>query len=100
MRQNGICLHLPKSNTSCTLPPLHRLVCNGVNGTGCTNLEGKGGEGRGREERVGEGRGGEGRGGNVGVLGGSVQVVAAPETCPTPCGASADSRCLPPTPLH
>ena len=66
MRQNGIRLHLPKSNTSCTLPPLHRLVCNRVNGTGCTNLEGKGGEGRGREERGGEGRrgaekGGEGR---------------------------------------
>ena len=66
MRQNGIRLHLPKSNTSYTLPPLHRLVCNRVNGTGCTNLEGKGGEGRGREERGGEGRrgaekGGEGR---------------------------------------
>ena len=120
MRQNGIRLHLPKSNTSCTLPPLHRLVCNRVNGTGCTNLEGKGGEGRGREERGGEGRrgegkggegqrreerGGEGRRGSVGVLGGSVQVVAAPETCSTPCGASTDSRCcpqrcLPPTPLH
>ena len=112
MRQNGIRLHLPKSNTSCTLPPLHRLVCKGVNGTGCTNLEGKGGEGRGREERGREGRRGrrgegrgEGRGGNVGVLGGSVQVVAAPETCPTPCGASTDSRCCPqrcppPTPLH
>ena len=67
--------------------------------------EGKGGEGQRREERGGEGRGGEGRGGNVGVLGGSVQVVAAPETCPTPCGASTDSRCCPqrcppPTPLH
>ena len=63
MRQNGIRLHLPKSNTSCTLPPLHRLVCNRVNGTGCTNLEGKGGEGRGREERGREGRRGEERGG-------------------------------------
>ena len=61
MCQNGIRLHLPKSNTSCTLPPLHRLVCNRVNGTGCTNLEGKGGEGRGREERGGEGRRGEER---------------------------------------
>ena len=63
MRQKGIRLHLPKSNTSCTLPPLHRLVCNRVNGTGCTNLEGKGGEGRGREERGREGRRGEERGG-------------------------------------
>ena len=43
------------------LPTLHRLVCNGVNGTGCTNLEGKEGEGRGREERGGKGRGGEER---------------------------------------
>ena len=66
MRQNGIRLHLPKSNTSCTLPPLHRLVCNRVNGTGCTNLEGKGGEGRGREERGREGRRGEERGGEKG----------------------------------
>ena len=65
MRQKGIPLHLPKSNTSCTLPPLHRLVCNRVNGTGCTNLEGKGGEGRGREGRGGEGRGGEGKGGEA-----------------------------------
>ena len=56
MRQKGIPLHLPKSNTSCMLPLLHRLVCNGVNGTGCINLEGKGEEGRGREERGGEGR--------------------------------------------
>ena len=53
------------------LLPLHRLVCNGVNGTGCTNLEGKGREGRGRAEKGGEGRGGEGRRGSVGVLGGS-----------------------------
>ena len=70
MCQNRIRLHLPKSNTSCTLPPLHRLVCNRVNGTGCTNLEGKGGEGRGREEKGGEGRtgderGGEGKGGEA-----------------------------------
>ena len=36
------------------LPPLHRLVCNRVNGTGCTNLEGKGGEGREGERRRGE----------------------------------------------
>ena len=43
------------------LPTLHRLVCNGVNGTGCTNLEGKEREGRGREERGGKGRGGEER---------------------------------------
>ena len=62
MCQNRIRLHLPKLNTSCTLPPLHRLVCNRVNGTGCTNLEGKGGEGRGREERGREERRGEGRG--------------------------------------
>ena len=66
MQQKGIPLHFPKSNTSCMLPPLRRLVCNRVNGTSCTNLEGKGGEGRGREERGGEGRrgvekGGEGR---------------------------------------
>ena len=63
MRQKGILLHLPKLHTSCMLPPLHRLVCNGVNGTSCTNLEGKGGEGRGREERGREGRRGEERGG-------------------------------------
>ena len=60
MCQEGVPLHLSKPNPSCTLPPLHWLMCNGINGTCRPNLEGRGGEGR--EERGGKGREGkEGR---------------------------------------
>ena len=58
MCQEGVPLHLSKPNPSCTLPTLHWLVSNGINGTCRPNLEGRGGEGEGRGGR--EGRGAQG----------------------------------------
>ena len=39
MCQQGVSLHLSKSNTPCPLPPLHGLMRENINRTSCANLK-------------------------------------------------------------